>query len=75
MCSRGWWKSGSTSDCTGTIVEEEANLPTVRGRILVAADLHWNAVLRHRTYCRFTTYSWDLRENQIVRHVVHLLSG
>lgn len=56
-------------------VEEEANLPTVQGRILIAADLHQNAVLRHRTFCRFSTYSWDLPENQIVRHVVHLLSG
>jgi 5-methylcytosine-specific restriction enzyme subunit McrC len=56
-------------------VEEEANLPTVRGRILIAEDLHQNTVLRHRTFCRFTTYSWDLPENQIIRHVVHLLSG
>jgi len=56
-------------------VEEEDNLPTVRGRIMIAADIHRNAVLRHRTYCRYTAYSWNLPENQIVRHVVRLLSG
>lgn len=56
-------------------VEEEDNLPTVRGRILVAQDVHRNAVLRHRTYCRYTTYSWDLPENQVIRQVARLLSG
>lgn len=55
-------------------VEEEDNLPTIRGRIMIAADIHRNAVLRHRTYCRYTTYSWNLPENQVTRHVVHLLS-
>lgn len=56
-------------------VEEEGNLPTVRGRILIAQDVHQNAVLRHRTYCRYTTYSWDLPENQVVRQVARQLSG
>lgn len=56
-------------------VEEEDNLPTVRGRILVAQDVHRNAVLRHRTYCRYTTYSWDLPENQVIRQVARLLAG
>jgi 5-methylcytosine-specific restriction enzyme subunit McrC len=56
-------------------VEEEENLPTVRGRILVAQDVHRNAVLRHRTFCRYTTYSWDLPENQVIRQVARLLSG
>jgi 5-methylcytosine-specific restriction enzyme subunit McrC len=56
-------------------VEEEDNLPTVRGRILIAPDVHHNAVLRHRTYCRFTTYSWDLPENQVIRQVVRQLAG
>lgn len=56
-------------------VEEEGNLPTVRGRILVAQDVHRNAVLRHRTYCRYTTYSWDLPENQVIRQVARMLSG
>jgi 5-methylcytosine-specific restriction enzyme subunit McrC len=53
----------------------EENLSTVRGRIMIAADIHRNAFLRHRTYCRYTTFSWDLPENQVIRQVVHLLSG
>jgi 5-methylcytosine-specific restriction enzyme subunit McrC len=56
-------------------VEEEDNLSTVRGRILIAPDVHHNAVLRHRTYCRYTTYSWDLPENQVIRQVARQLSG
>lgn len=56
-------------------VEEEDNLPTVRGRILVAQDVHRNAILRHRTYCRYTTYSWDLPENQVIRQVARHLSA
>jgi 5-methylcytosine-specific restriction enzyme subunit McrC len=55
-------------------VEEEENLPAVRGRILIAPDAHRNAILRHRTYCRYTTYSWDLPENQVIRDVVYRLS-
>lgn len=56
-------------------VEEEDNLPTVRGRILIAPDVHHNAVLRHRTFCRYTTYSWDLPENQVIRQVARQLSA
>ena len=56
-------------------VEEDGDVPAVRGRILIAQDIHRNAMLRHRTYCRFTTYSWDLPENQVIRQVVRLLSG
>lgn len=56
-------------------VEEEGNLPTVRGRILIAQDVHQNTVLRHRTFCRYTTYSWDLPENQVIRQVSRQLSG
>jgi 5-methylcytosine-specific restriction enzyme subunit McrC len=56
-------------------VEEEENLPAVRGRILVTQDVHRNAVLRHRTFCRYTTYSWDLPENQVIRQVARLLAG
>lgn len=55
-------------------VEEEGNLPTVRGHILVAQDVHRNSVLRHRTYCRYTTYSWNLPENQVIRQVAHVLA-
>ncbi|HEV2072017.1 MAG TPA: hypothetical protein VGR29_00100 [Thermomicrobiales bacterium] len=56
-------------------VEEEGNLTAIRGRILFAPDIEQNAVLRHRTYCQYTTYSWDLPENQVIRQVARQLSG
>lgn len=56
-------------------VEEEGNLTTVRGRIVIAEDIRHNSILRHRTYCRYTEYSWDVPENRVVRQVVRLLAG
>ena len=56
-------------------VDHEDNLATVRGRIAVAGDVRRNYVLRHRTYCRYSEFTWDVPENQMVRQVVHLLSG
>lgn len=56
-------------------VETEDNLPVVRGRIQIAEDIRHNFVQRHRTYCRFTELTWDIPENQVLRHVVSLLSG
>ncbi len=56
-------------------VEQEANLATVQGRIGVAEDVRRNHVLRHRTWCRYAEFTWDVPENQIVRQVVHLLGG
>ena len=56
-------------------VEEEANLPVVRGRIAFAEDARLNFALRHRTYCRFSDFSWDILENQVIRQVVQLLAG
>ena len=56
-------------------VEREDNLTTVRGRIAFAEDLRRNYVTRHRTYCRYDEFSWDIPENQIIRQVLHLLGG
>jgi 5-methylcytosine-specific restriction enzyme subunit McrC len=56
-------------------LEEEANLPLVRGRIVFAEDARLNFALRHRTYCRFSEFSWDVPENQVLRQVVQLLAG
>jgi 5-methylcytosine-specific restriction enzyme subunit McrC len=56
-------------------VENEDNLSVVRGRIVFAEDLRRNAVLRHRTYCRYTELTWDIPENQVVRFVSHALTG
>lgn len=56
-------------------VEEEDNLSAIRGRIDFQQDVSRNVVLRHRTYCRFTEFSWDIPENQVIRQVVRLLAG
>jgi len=56
-------------------VEQEDNLTMVRGRILFAEDVRRNYVLRHRTYSRYTEFSWDIPENQIIRQVTYLLGG
>lgn len=59
----------------GSYVEFEENLQTIRGHIDFPIDLRRNTVLRHRTYCRFTEFTWDIPENQILRQVAHLLTG
>ncbi len=56
-------------------LDAEGNLQTIRGRIDFPRDVQENAILRHRTYCRFGDLSWDIPENQILRQVAHLLSG
>lgn len=57
-----------------TYIEQEDNLTAIRGRIDFREDLNRNVVLRHRTFCRFTEYSWDVPENQVIRQVVHMLA-
>ncbi len=57
-----------------TYIEQEDNLTAIRGRIDFREDLNRNVILRHRTYCRFTEYSWDIPENQVIRQVVHTLA-
>jgi 5-methylcytosine-specific restriction enzyme subunit McrC len=56
-------------------VEEEKNLGCIRGRIGFAEDLRQNLTARHRIYCRYAEFSWDIEDNQIIRQVAHLLSG
>jgi 5-methylcytosine-specific restriction enzyme subunit McrC len=56
-------------------VEEDSNVSMVRGRIVIAEDVRLNHILRHRTYCRYTEYSWNVPENQVLRQVVRLLAG
>jgi 5-methylcytosine-specific restriction enzyme subunit McrC len=58
-----------------TYAEREENLSAVRGRIAVADDVRHNFVLRHRTFCRFAEFTWDVPENQILRQVAHLVAG
>jgi len=56
-------------------VTTQENLTKMRGRISFAEDLRQNYVLRHRTFCEFSEFTWDIPENQIVRQVAHMLSG
>lgn len=56
-------------------IEVEDNLPTIRGRILFGQDIALNAMQRHRTFCQYTTWSWDIPENQVIRQVVRQLAG
>jgi len=56
-------------------VEVENNLKCLRGRINFAEDLRQNSLARHHIYCRYTEFTWDIEENQIVRQVAHLLNG
>jgi 5-methylcytosine-specific restriction enzyme subunit McrC len=53
--------------------ETEDNLMVVRGRIGFDQDIRLNHILRHRTYCRFAEFTWDITENQIIRQVVDLV--
>ena len=58
-----------------TYVEREENLAAVRGRIAIAEDIRQNSILRQRTYCQFTEFTWDNPDNQIVRQVAHMVGG
>jgi len=55
--------------------DREDNLPFLRGKVLFAEDIIRNSVLRHRTYCQFTEYTWDIPENQAIRQVTNHLAG
>ena len=56
-------------------VEQEDNLLAVRGRIVIGEDVRRNTILRHRTWCRYAEFTHDVPDNQIIRQVVHLLTG
>ena len=56
-------------------IETEENLAMLRGRINFVEDIRNNYVLRHRIYCRYADFTWDIPENQVLREVAHMLSG
>lgn len=58
-----------------TYIEQDDNLNAIRGRIDFPRDVVQNVVLRHRTWCVFTEFSWDVPENQVIRQVLRQLSG
>jgi 5-methylcytosine-specific restriction enzyme subunit McrC len=55
-------------------VEREDNLGTIRGRIVIGEDIRRNYVQRHRTFCRFTEFTWDVPENRIIRQTAFVVS-
>jgi 5-methylcytosine-specific restriction enzyme subunit McrC len=56
-------------------LDTEANLHLVRGRIDFPRDVAHNSVLRHHVYCRYSEFTWDIPENQVLRYVAYHLSG
>ncbi|MBA2527304.1 MAG: hypothetical protein H0V18_16215 [Pyrinomonadaceae bacterium] len=56
-------------------IDQKENLHFVRGRIDFMQDLRLNHALRHRHYCGYSEFTWDIPENQVLRQVTHLLSG
>lgn len=48
-------------------VEQEENLTTARGRLLVSANMRVNALAPHRFYCRFEEMSPNRPENRLIR--------
>jgi 5-methylcytosine-specific restriction enzyme subunit McrC len=55
-------------------IDREENLRAVRGRILIGEDLRRNAVMRHRTYCQYSEFTWDVPENRVIRQTVFAMS-
>ncbi len=55
-------------------LEREENLRAVRGRIMISEDLRRNAVMRHRTFCQFSEFTWDVPENRVIRQTVFAMS-
>lgn len=64
IASRGLYK---------TYRQKDANLPYVRGRIVVPQQATRNAVLKHRVFCDFTEYTADVAENQALRAALDVL--
>jgi 5-methylcytosine-specific restriction enzyme subunit McrC len=55
-------------------VDREENLRAVRGRILIGEDVRRNAVMRHRTFCQYSEFTWDVPENRVIRQTVYAMS-
>lgn len=55
-------------------IDRDENLRAVRGRILIGEDVRHNAVMRHRTFCRYCEFSWNVPENRLIRQTVFAMS-
>ncbi len=51
-------------------VEQEENLSTVRGRLLVSQNLRTNVLAPHRFFCRIEEFSPDRPENRLIRSAI-----
>lgn len=56
-------------------VENEENLPFLRGRLTVAQHLRTNHRRPDRLYCSYDELTADNRHNQVVRHVLAMVQG
>lgn len=56
-----------------TYEAKEERLRVLRGRLDLEKQVR-QFTLDHEVHCRFSELTWDVPENQIVRHVIHLLS-
>lgn len=56
-------------------VEQEENLPFLRGRLTVAQHLRTNHRRPDRLYCSYDELSADNKHNQVVRHVLSVVRG
>jgi len=53
----------------------EGNLPFLRGRLQIIQDLRRNPMLHHKIYCRYSDFTPDVLENQILRYALHLIAS
>ena len=54
--------------------DDEENLSGVKGRVLLRENLRTNPVLRNRVFCRFSNFTADVPENQILKCALYLIS-
>jgi len=55
-------------------VEQEENLPTVRGRVAIMPHLRSNYAVKSRVLCRYVEHTEDIVENQILKLCCYLLT-
>lgn len=53
--------------------ETEENASCLRGRIMFNQNLQQNLILKHRLYCRYSEFTQDILENQIIKSTLYNL--
>lgn len=54
-------------------VEQEDNLLTLRGRLIIGENIRRNAFAAHRFYCRFDEFSLNRPENRLIRSALDVV--